>query len=107
MVIGRTQCSVERGRIQRGVLLQDASLFGMSGGAVMDASGMVVGMQGSVTHPQESIGGDGTRRIQVENGVAITSDQIHALYDRALGLRTVLPKVDADVATSEERKKRA
>ena len=108
MVIDRIRCNVENGRTQLGVLLQDEALFGMSGGPVVDSVGLCVGMMGSVTTPQESIGGDG-RKIIVENGVVITSDQIKALYDRQLGLRTVLPKVDIEALTLaiQEAKKRA
>ena len=98
MVIDRVTCNVENGRTQTGVLLQDEALFGMSGGPVVDSTGLCVGMMGSVTTPQESIGGDGERKIIVENGVVITSDQIKTLYDRLLGLRTVLP-VDLEALT--------
>ena len=103
MVIGRTQCAVERGRVQKGVLLQDPSLFGMSGGAVVDAAGMAVGMMGSVTNPEESIGGNGSRKITVENGSVITADQIYALYERTVGLRSILLPA-AEIASAEEKK---
>lgn len=64
------------GRIRKhdGFLVRDVSLFGMSGGPVFDPSGVVVGMQGSVTQPRTS--SNGQRIISVENALAIRSSLI-------------------------------
>ncbi len=58
-----------------GFLIRDVGLFGMSGGPVFNAKGTVVGMQGSVTDPRESVNESG-RTISVENAVAIHSNLI-------------------------------
>ena len=65
-----------QGRIRKhdGFLVRDVGLFGMSGGPVFDPSGVVVGMQGSVTQPRISSNGD--RTISVENALAIRSNLI-------------------------------
>ncbi|OGH55394.1 MAG: hypothetical protein A2423_01160 [Candidatus Levybacteria bacterium RIFOXYC1_FULL_40_10] len=47
----------------------------MSGGPIFDINGVVVGLQGSVTSPRESVSGDG-RKISVENGMAIRTELI-------------------------------
>ena len=58
-----------------GFLVRDFGLFGMSGGPVFDTSGMVLGVQGSVTQPRVSTGRGG-RSISVENALAIRSNLI-------------------------------
>ena len=63
-------------RTHDGFLVRDIGLFGMSGGPVFDVEGKVLGMQGSVTNPRESISGDGKRKIIVENALAIRSDLV-------------------------------
>jgi S1-C subfamily serine protease len=106
MVIDYARCvDSETDRTHEGVLLQDAALFGQSGGAVFDMHGLVVGMQASVMHPRDSVAGNKSRKITVENGVAISSDKILQLYERTLGLRTVVPKTEVatDVDTEQRR----
>ena len=65
-----------QGRIRKhdGFLVRDVGLFGMSGGPVFDPSGVVVGIQGSVTQPRTS--SNGQRTISVENALAIRSSLI-------------------------------
>ena len=63
-----------RTRKHDGFLVRDVGLFGMSGGPVFDTSGVVVGMQGSVTQPRAS--SNGGRTISVENALAIRSGLI-------------------------------
>lgn len=58
-------------RNHNGFLVRDVGLFGMSGGPIFDISGVVVGMQGSVTAPRVS--SNGSRTITVENALAIKS----------------------------------
>jgi S1-C subfamily serine protease len=58
-----------------GFLVRDPSLFGMSGGPVFGAHGLVFGMQGSVTQPRISTNASG-RSISVENAVVIRSNLI-------------------------------
>ncbi|HBB76733.1 MAG: hypothetical protein A2186_01050 [Candidatus Levybacteria bacterium RIFOXYA1_FULL_41_10] len=62
-------------RTHDGFLVRDFGLFGMSGGPIFDINGVVVGLQGSVTSPRESVSGDG-RKISVENGMAIRTELI-------------------------------
>ncbi len=59
-------------RTHDGFLVRDFGLFGMSGGPVFDTSGTVLGIQGSVTSPRVSTGGNG-RSISVENALTIKS----------------------------------
>ena len=106
MVIDRMRCEVTgTARIHEGISLQHPALFGQSGGAVFCADSTAVGMQASVTHPRETAN-DG-RKIAVENAVAISSDKILALYERTLGLRTVVPKIDAAVDAAAEHRRSA
>lgn len=58
-----------------GFLVRDAGLFGMSGGPVFDRLGKVLGIQGSVTSPRDSISASG-RKISVENALVIKSPLI-------------------------------
>jgi S1-C subfamily serine protease len=103
MVIDLAHCTdTETGRVHEGVSLQDAPLFGQSGGAVFDVNGLVVGMQASVMHPRDSVSGN--RKITVENGVAISSDKILALYEHTHGLRSIVPKVEVAVDAAAERR---
>ncbi|MEK7509992.1 MAG: serine protease [Patescibacteria group bacterium] len=64
------------GKIRKhdGFLLRDVGLFGMSGGPVFDKSGVVLGIQGSVTKPRESK--NAGRTISVENALAIRTGVI-------------------------------
>ena len=64
-----------------GFFVRDVGLFGMSGGPVFDANGVVVGMQAAVTNPRESKNADG-RTIVVENAIIIRSDLILDLLKR-------------------------
>lgn len=76
-------CDNGSGKIRThvGFLVRDFCLFGMSGGPVFDTAGKVIGIQGSVTQPRESIGGGG-RKIIVENAVAIRSGLILELLKK-------------------------
>ena len=51
MVLDRTVFAVENNRLHDGFMMTEFSLFGMSGGPVVNVLGDVVGMQASVTHP--------------------------------------------------------
>jgi S1-C subfamily serine protease len=64
-------------RNHNGFLIRDFGLFGMSGGPVFDKTGMVLGIQGSVTAPRVST--NGTRSITVENAMAIKTELISEL----------------------------
>jgi S1-C subfamily serine protease len=64
--------------MHEGFMMTEFSLFGMSGGPVVNSEGAVVGMQASVTAPRVSVGAGG-RQISIENAVAIGSEHIHAL----------------------------
>jgi hypothetical protein len=59
-------------RKHNGFLVRDLGLYGMSGGPVFDISGMVFGIQGSVTQPRTSSGGAASS-ITVQNAVAVRS----------------------------------
>lgn len=75
-VLDKTLCGIGEGVVHDGFLIRDVGLFGMSGGPVFDINGEVLGMQGSVTSPRVSGGGE-DRTISVENAVAIRSDLIY------------------------------
>jgi hypothetical protein len=103
MIIDKVRAtSGDKGRVHEGLLLQDEALFGQSGAPVFDADGVVIGMQASVTPARISEGVN--RQIKVENAVVISSDKILALYERTLGLRTVVPKIDVAASVTSERR---
>ena len=85
MVLDRTVFAVENNRLHDGFMMTEFSLFGMSGGPVVNVLGDVVGMQASVTHPRVSVGAGG-RQISIENAVAVGSEHVCAMLQKA-GLR--------------------
>jgi S1-C subfamily serine protease len=87
MVLDYTKAGVGGShRVHEGFIMTEFSLFGMSGGPVMDVNGVVVGMQAAVCSPRVSVASNG-RQISVENAIAVSSDQIHALLDRTRDAR--------------------
>ncbi len=81
--MGRASSTSNTGqtRVHDGFLVRDFGLFGMSGGPVFDANGVVVGIQASVTQPRVSSGGGG-RTITVENALVVRNDFILTLLNR-------------------------
>jgi S1-C subfamily serine protease len=80
------------------LLMRDFGLFGMSGGPAVDVDGLVVGMQSAVTPTRISIGGEG-RRIAVENGIAVTADELrHAVNQAGCASREGVTQTKGDAA---------
>jgi S1-C subfamily serine protease len=85
MVLDYTKSAVGGShRVHEGFVMTEFSLFGMSGGPVIDVNGVVVGMQAAVSNPRVSVAANG-RKISVENAIAIRADHIHALLARTRG----------------------
>ncbi|MBU1809366.1 MAG: serine protease [Candidatus Omnitrophica bacterium] len=78
-------------RKHNGFLVRDLGLYGMSGGPVFNTSGVVFGMQGSITQPRTSSGGPGCS-ITVQNAVAIRSSLIINLLEKTRIKYNILAK---------------
>lgn len=83
-VLDVAKCNSDNGsgtiRTHDGFLVRDVGLFGMSGGPVFDVNGTVVGIQGSVTPPRVSKGGN--RTITTENAMVIRAPLVIELLKR-------------------------
>jgi hypothetical protein len=80
-------------RTHTGFVIRDFGLYGMSGGPVVDADGLVVGMQGSVSDPRVS--SNGTQSISVQNALAIDNNRILELLVENNIAHTVVAALDA------------
>ena len=63
------------------ILLRDPTLFGMSGGPVVDTSGLLCAMCGGTTHPRISHG-VGEDQLKVESSLAISAKDILFFLDQ-------------------------
>lgn len=77
MIVDRIRVTAEGAsaiRRHEGFMMTEYALFGTSGGPVVTADGMVVGLQASVTKPRVSE--NAGRKISIENAVAIDAQHV-------------------------------